>query len=129
MHRIIGDAIGELRRLRNWSQPELAREISRHARRGTPAPEQEHISKWERGITSPASEYRIALAQLASTMARAARKERHAELAERVEDLIPIFMAGLNGWKLVSRVRLLHERRRKAIQPEGDANDKPRAGH
>ncbi len=113
MRRVIGDAIGELRRLRDWSQPELAREISRHARRGTPAPEHQRVSEWERGAASPASEYRIALARLAASIATAARKEHNAELAERMEDLIPIFLAGTEGWKLVSRVRLLHERRHK----------------
>lgn len=97
MHRIIGDAIAELRRLNVWSQTELAREISRNARRGTAAPSAMMISSWERGLHAPASEYRAALARIA-------RKEK------ATEELAPLFLAGMESWRVVSRVRLLHQR-------------------
>ena len=122
MHRIIGDAIGELRRLHDWSQPQLAREISRHSRRGAASLLREHISQWERGIRSPDSGHRIALAHVAESAATAARKKRHLELAERIEVLVPIFLAGLHGWKLVSCVSLLKEQRHQPV-PERPAQD------
>jgi transcriptional regulator with XRE-family HTH domain len=97
MHRTIGEAIAELRRIRNWSQAELAREISRHGRRGTPAPLEVVISDWERGLHAPAPQYRAALARIA-------RKDK------TTEDLAPLFLASMNAWEVVTRVQLLRER-------------------
>jgi transcriptional regulator with XRE-family HTH domain len=104
MHRVIGDAIAELRRTQDWTQAELAREISRHARRGTPAPLPNMISLWETGVRAPASEYRGALARIA-------RKDR------ATEELAPLFLAAMESWRVVSRVRLLHQRRRASQRP------------
>lgn len=101
MRQTIGDAIGELRRFHNWSQEELAREISRRARRGTPAPPRQMISEWEHGTHAPAPAYRIALARVA-------------ESEKATEELAPLFLAGADSWKVVARVQLLDERRRNA---------------
>src|SRR5512141_2129207 len=98
MRRIIGDAIGELRRFYDWGQDELAREISRNAKRGTEAPTDEMVSRWEHAVRAPDPRYRTALARIA---------EKEGETA----NLVPIFLAGIHGWKLVSRVKWLHERR------------------
>ena len=105
MRRVIGDAIAELRRFHNWSQPELAREISRHAQRGTPAPQYTRISEWEHASKAPASEYRIPLARIAA---------KH----KGTEDLVPLFLAGMESWKVVSRVRLLHQRRHAPLREQ-----------
>src|SRR5512138_3553334 len=101
MRQTIGDAIGELRRFHDWSQEELAREISRRARRGTPAPPRQMISDWEHATHAPAPAHRIALARIA-------------ESEKLTEDLAPLFLAGMESWKVVSGVRLLDERRRNA---------------
>ena len=105
MHRIVGDAIAELRRTKDWSQPELAREISRRARRGTEAPPFTTISEWERGISAPAPHYRTALARIANS-------------DKATRDLAPLFLASMNAWAVVSRVRLLHQRRHAPLQPK-----------
>ena len=96
MVRILADAIGALRRFHDWSQEELAREISRHAPRGTPAPSVQRISEWEHCVEAPSSRYRIALARIAAQF-------------RATEDLGPIFLAGSDSWRVVSRVRALHE--------------------
>jgi len=104
MRRILADAIGALRRFHDWSQEEMAREISRHAPRGTTAPDRHRIMEWEHRVKSPSSPYRIALARIAG-------------MFTATEYLVPLFLAGSNSWKVVSRVRMLHEQC-KAIQNE-----------
>lgn len=114
MHRIVGDAIAELRRHKNWSQEELAREISRHARRGTPAPLPDLISKWERGVRAPAPEYRAALARIARGEEKpkpGEKKKVHTE--SKTKHLATLFLASLNCWEAVCAVRVLHEQRHK----------------
>ena len=96
MVRILADAIGALRRFHDWSQEELARELARHAPRGTPAPDQHKISQWEHGVHAPSSKHRIALSRIAASF-------------KATEDLVPLFLAGSESWKVVSRVRSLHE--------------------
>jgi transcriptional regulator with XRE-family HTH domain len=115
MHRIIGDAIAELRRSKDWSQAELAREISRHARRGTPAPEANMIAQWETGVRAPAPEYRVALARIArgDRKPKPGEKKIHAE--SKTKHLATLFLASLNCWEAVCAVRVLHEQRYKPI--------------
>ena len=96
MVRILADAIGALRRFHDWSQEELAREISRHAPRGTPAPSAQRVCEWEHRMHAPCTHHRLALARIA-------------EMFTATEDLAPLFLAGTESWKVVSRVRLLHE--------------------
>ncbi len=55
------------------------------------------ISEWEHGLRAPAPEYRVALARIA-------KKEKS------TEDLVPLFLASMNAWNVVSRVELLDER-------------------
>jgi transcriptional regulator with XRE-family HTH domain len=102
-HTIIGDAITELRRFTGWTQQKLAREISRRTPRGTPAPAAETISRWEHGKRSPDLRYRIALARIAA-------KDKG------TVDLVPVFLAGMESWRVVPPVRILHKRRQKAAQ-------------
>ena len=96
MVRILADAIGALRRFHDWSQEELAREISRHAPRGAKAPDRHSVQEWEHRRHAPSSGHRIALARIAV-------------MFKATEDLAPIFLAGSDSWKVVSRVRALHE--------------------
>jgi transcriptional regulator with XRE-family HTH domain len=105
MLKTLADAISALRRFHDWSQEELAREISRHAPRGTPAPDQPRVSEWEHRVKAPSSPHRIALARIAASF-------------KATEDLAPLFLAGRESWKVVSRVRLLDERRRTASRGE-----------
>ena len=105
MVRILADAIGALRRFHDWSQEELAREISRHAQRGAHAPEAKKISEWEHGSHAPSSQHRIALARIAV-------------MFKATEDLAPIFLAGSESWKVVSRVRALHEQCKATVFKE-----------
>ena len=107
MVRILADAIGALRRFHDWSQEELAREISRHAQRGAHAPEAKKISEWEHGSHAPSSQHRIALARIAAQF-------------KATEDLVPLFLAGSESWKVVSRVRLLHEKRKPTERKNDD---------
>ncbi|MCL5744570.1 MAG: helix-turn-helix domain-containing protein [Acidobacteria bacterium] len=111
MHRIIGDAIAELRRSKDWSQAELAREISRHARRGTPAPLPNMISLWETGARVPAPEYRVALARIARGDKKFKPGEKKIRTESKTAHLATLFLASLNAWEAVSAVRALHEQR------------------
>lgn len=99
MHRSVGKAVTELRRTRNWSQSELAHQIARHGRcgRSMQAPTVGMISEWEHGLRAPAPEYRAALARIA-------KKDKS------TEDLVPLFLASMTAWHVVSRVELLHGR-------------------
>ena len=113
MHRIIGDAITELRRSKNWSQAELAREISRHARRGTPAPEANMIAQWETGVRAPAPEYRVALARIARGDRKPKPGEKRTHVESKTKHLATLFLASSNCWEAVSAVDALHEQQQK----------------
>jgi len=110
MRRIIGDAIVELRRSKGWSQAELAREISRHARRGMPAPDITLISHWEAGVVAPAPEHRIALARIArgETKPKPGAKKVHTESPNA--HLAKLFLGSAASWEMVKAIDMMHER-------------------
>ena len=115
MHRTIGDAIAELRRHNDWSQSELAREISRHARRGTPAPLPSMISEWEAGKHVPAPEYRAALARIARQQEKQqpGEKRKRTHVESKTAHLATLFLASTNAWETVEAARVLDEERQR----------------
>jgi transcriptional regulator with XRE-family HTH domain len=102
MHDGLGQAVMDLRREMNWTQPDLAKAMHKAARKRTGRPVTRHmITDWEHGKFAPSGVYRSALARVAMHEAESARglkKERLGELAGR-------FSAPLASWKFHASMR------------------------
>jgi hypothetical protein len=89
----------------NWSQEELAREIRKHGTRHgrwMEAPAVELISKWEHGFRAPDADHRAALSRIAAN-------------EKSTEGLVPIFLASLATWNVVSKLAALDERQESEV--------------
>jgi hypothetical protein len=91
MQQILGIAVIELRRRKEWDQSQLAREIHRFGKADRlPAPTQITVSRWETAVSHPSNPHRLALAKIASTHGLRALGE--------------VFRAPPEAWTLVSAI-------------------------
>jgi transcriptional regulator with XRE-family HTH domain len=97
MHDGLGQAVSDLRREMDWTQPDLAKAMHKVAKKTTGRPvTQQMIQDWEHGRYAPSAEYRSALALVTMHCARTAIEAKK----ERLDDLALRFSATLEGWKL-----------------------------
>ena len=106
MHDGLGQAVSDLRREMNWSQPELAAAMHKVAKKTTGRPvTQQMIQDWEHGRYAPSAEYRSALALVAMHCARTSFEATK----DRLDDLALRFSATLDGWKLHAAMKRREE--------------------
>jgi transcriptional regulator with XRE-family HTH domain len=96
MHDGLGQAVQDLRREMDWSQPDLAEAMHKVAKKtiGRPVSRQ-MIADWEHGRYAPSGEYRSALALVTMHCARTADKPTK----EKLERLARRFCATLEYWQ------------------------------
>ncbi len=94
MQRGLSRAVSDLRARMEWSQEDLAREITREAAKlgFQIKPNQVCVSRWENREAAPSEEHRKALARLAA---------RH----KKTEDLAEYFRAPISAWRLAGYVQ------------------------
>lgn len=96
MHDGLGQAVNDLRREMDWTQPDLAEAMHKAAKKtiGRPVPRQ-MIADWEHGRYAPSGEYRSVLALLTMRCARKANRPKR----KRLDRLAKRFSATLEYWK------------------------------
>ena len=96
MHDGLGQAVNDLRREMDWTQPDLAEAMHKVAKKTVGRPvSRQMIADWEHGRYAPSGAYRSALALLTMRYARTANRSKRAKL----DRLARRFSATLAYWK------------------------------